>query len=105
MFTEKDVVEFQKTIDGLSEETTDTEAIRLSIRKWELIKAGLIEERGDNNCALCLTNVHSCVSCPVYKKTGQGYCSGTPYMDYDCFSSDREEQAEAEIVFLKNLLC
>lgn len=60
------------------------EAIRQSIIHWREVAKETWRARIDitsKSCALCkeYRNGRDCSACPVYKKTGQNMCVGTPY--------------------------
>lgn len=94
-------------------------ALQDSIKKWEMIRAGELEDEGCLNCPLC-TLFHSntgrdthCEGCPVKEKSGKPYCFGTPYtkwqnlcLDNAWFADTPQKKAQAtrEITFLKSLL-
>lgn len=94
------------------------EALKGSIAKWEAIVAGTGEDKGDENCPLCL-KFHichrsepgrGCDGCPV-AGAGHRSCEDTPYEKYadamNRASPDHEvanQAALAEIDFLKSLL-
>lgn len=99
-------------------------ALRNSIEKWKLLEAGLGEDRGPDNCALCKefrTLQHEgygldvlCYGCPVFAATGQHACRGTPYEEWenaeqlhddkDLSSEELKPFARAEREFLESLL-
>jgi hypothetical protein len=93
-------------------------ALKGSIRKWEKIVAGMGGDRGPANCALCemFLHEHACRGCPVYSRTGQEGCRGTPYDDWkgrrhphgqnEVFATTPhyKSAARAEVRFLKSLL-
>lgn len=100
-------------VTPLSEETMPAatlEALRGSIAKWEAIVSGTGTDEGAENCALCRlfhTDYREdgglgCHGCPVRARTGRPLCMGSPYDD--CHESPTEEQAQAELDFLKSLL-
>ena len=88
------------------------EALKGSIRKWEGIVAGTIQDKGPTNCPLCYKFIfQECVGCPVRKATKQTHCQGTPYVeykvaedDYGGDSDDAKEAAQRELDFLKSLI-
>jgi len=53
-------------------------ALKGSIRKWEKIVNGTGVDFGDANCPLCKLFL-VCEDCPIFLKTGQDGCKGTPY--------------------------
>ena len=88
---------------------TDLVALKASIEKWERRAAGVHEGTlGAKACPLC--NIYNnkpnlydnCVGCPVFKKTGLRYCSGTPYNKY--YAERTVAHAKEEVAFLKSLL-
>ena len=61
-----------------------TAALEASIEHWQknataAIPAGASVSGAD--CALCRVNTHSCKTCPVFERTGQGACEGTHYYE------------------------
>lgn len=92
----------------------DTEtlaALRGSIAKWRAIVEGTGEDKGIDNCPLCLkfnsrypAKNLGCNGCPVYQRTGQDSCSGTPYDEYLSDKRGTTELAQAELDFLISLL-
>lgn len=55
-------------------------ALMGSIQKWENIVAGTQEDRGLEDCPLCmLFHYDTCDGCPVKSKTGMDGCKGSPY--------------------------
>jgi hypothetical protein len=94
--------------DAMDAETL--EALRGSIKKWEGVIAGTVEEQGSANCPLCQRFVDGqCRGCPVMQSTGQKYCQGSPYHSYVDAEEDEDddgmaEQAKNELDFLKSLL-
>ena len=102
-------------------------AIRGSITKWEAIVSGTGEDEGATNCPCCqmfylVANQENCTGCPIAEHTGNQYCEGSPYEDWDeytqvhntshIFTDDEEgiinpaglRYAQAELDFLKMLL-
>jgi len=94
-------------------------ALKGSIAKWKAIVAGTGEDRGNDNCPLCLEfwlKKRSCAQCPVAIATGKWGCEDSPYEDWDeawsddidaariATTSDLIELAQAELDFLKSLL-
>ena len=103
-------------------------ALKESIEKWKRLTN--IETMNDinigpENCALCsLYHIYphedyedkSCISCPVYEKTGYGYCADTPYENvqaildewsddsWDNYRKQFQQAANDEMEFLKSLL-
>lgn len=93
------------------------EALRGSIAKWQERAAGKNTRASAESCPLCrLFNTPkkeiertACDGCPVAEKTGQSYCDGTPYEDYQIArhrddDSGRIDAAKRELEFLKSLL-
>lgn len=64
-------------------------ALQGSIKKWNKIAAGKLEDEGIHNCPLCKI-FHSrhvpwgakCRGCPVEVNTGRPGCYGTPYDEW-----------------------
>lgn len=101
-------------------------ALKGSIAKWEAIVAGTGRDAGTKNCPLCKLFYFKkmCGGCPVFEKTQEPYCSGTPHQELadlplmgaysskgiaisDIAENSREhglELAKAELEFLKSLL-
>lgn len=82
-------------------------ALRGSIKKWEGIVAGTMEDYGEDNCPLCkLFLKQNCEGCPVYARTHHEGCYETPYRE--TLKADGKEEydrlAQAELDFLKSLL-
>jgi len=100
--------------------TNTLKALKGSIRKWEGIVAGKLEDDGSDNCPLCRLFLHSgstyCAGCPVSTKTGLTFCNGTPYQNEwipifqdgsykrTVFDDETRDAAQAELDFLKSLL-
>jgi len=90
-------------------------ALKGSIAKWEAIVAGTGEDLGVKNCPLCQEFPDiDCTGCPVRERTGQPFCGGSPYQQWDD-ETDRAETrraatprlvalAQAELDFLRSLL-
>jgi hypothetical protein len=92
--------------------------VKGSIRKWENVLYKNKEERGAADCPLCAKfNVERsgrcCVTterppytlkCPVYEKTGEKVCTGTPYEDWEDFEleNDRGELYHPTRIVNKN---
>jgi hypothetical protein len=73
------------------------QALKGSIDKWYKIADGTGVDEGVNNCPLCEKFEGSrCTRCPVYKKTGKGYCRGTPYR---LWARHQEQHQEQHIAF------
>jgi hypothetical protein len=89
--------------------TPDTQAaLERSIAKWQGIVAGTTRDLGPSNCGLCQLFLNaSCKGCPVFERTGQTSCRGTPYSDYtviDEIAPDRAlDAAKREVEFLESL--
>lgn len=73
-----------------------------SIKKWKAIADGTGLDFGNENCPLCHefydganTFVDNCLDCPIFKKTGQPYCRGTPYSNF-CKCVDADQYAETK---------
>jgi hypothetical protein len=94
-------------------------ALRGSIAKWEAIVAGTGDDKGHLNCSLCQifhtlyrddADSASCSGCPVFERTGETFCDGTPYGDYiNAFDlgagpGEIDRLAQAELDFLRSLL-
>jgi len=100
-------------------------ALRKSIKKWEDIVAGVGEDKGVENCALCerfyKRDSAKCNSdgelCPVAEATGEPFCNNSPYDDWCVFNEDNNRwwpyratddesimYAVLELEFLKSLL-
>jgi len=107
-----------KLVDGVvglnkpfPDNITDKEALKLSLEKWYFIrdmkkKRKYVRADGSNTCALCFIHP-GCCACPIYKKTQETRCDGTPYSD---LLGDRNEDGsfktkhiKAEIKFLEGL--
>lgn len=61
-------------------------ALKGSVRKWERIVDGRGADNGTYNCPLCkmfLLGEMRCAGCPVKEASGQSYCRGTPYENWD----------------------
>ena len=60
-------------------------AIQKSIEHWVRMRDdnyGIGEEPDVDNCPLCkLFYAGDCVKCPIFLKTGEKLCGGTPYGD------------------------
>ena len=90
-------------------------ALEGSIKKWEAIVAGTGVDAGPKNCPLCQAfhedflspdnKGNGCRGCPVYEKTGEYGCGGSPYDAYEDTDDEEEKQyaAEQELEFLKSL--
>jgi hypothetical protein len=98
------------------------EALKASIAKWERnaeAKTRFEYRTGDDDCPLCELFIYpgNCEGCPVFDRTGERFCRGTPYIKAsnarmrwgaDPKSPDAPERAHAaardEVAFLKSLL-
>lgn len=93
------------------------EALYGSVTKWEEILAGTRENRGSEDCPLCLLFYRNyCEGCPVMARTGKTHCTGTPFVPYanyisaveagfrEAKESERQLLAKRELDFLKSLL-
>jgi hypothetical protein len=91
--------------------------LRASIAHWTRLATGKRrknESIGAYDCALCvrfILRVDSCVECPVFLKTGQPGCAGTPYNKarIACYmhgldSPQFRAAAARMLAFLKSLL-
>ena len=85
-------------------------ALKGSIKKWEKIVAGTGTDEGLDNCPLCKVFYadFTCQDCPVYKKTGQILCAGSPYTEYAKWEmvddAKAMKYAKEELKFLRSLL-
>lgn len=103
-------------------------ALQKSIAHWERVATGNRQPDelvGGGWCDLCTEFNHSmswnkrCKGCPVYEKTGEQFCAGTPWVEIErvldgrCGEEatadwlDTDEAAELaakELAFLKSLL-
>lgn len=107
-------------------------ALQGSIKKWEDIRDGTGGDMGRHNCPLCelyytfdpYIASTCCSGCPVFEKTNQIWCHGTPYERWsklesalideaydnphgvmDHIDSNKARQiAQDEVDFLKSLL-
>ena len=62
------------------------EALEASIDHWENIVDCTEYSDGTHNCALCsLYYGDNCEDCPIYKKTGQIFCSSSPFYDFEIY--------------------
>ena len=112
-----------------SKMSTETlEALEGSICKWDLICQGVEVNEGVDNCPLCNLyytgpdRYYTCNGCPVFNKTQEITCGGTPYVACESLGiliplsafvsmsnvnegyAKAVELAEAELVFLLGLL-
>lgn len=83
------------------------EALAGSIKKWEDIILGKIEDNGSRNCPLCEKFYsEDCNGCPVKEKTNKTLCSDSPYQDWGGNKKVNSENiylAYKELEFLRNL--
>lgn len=102
-------------------------ALQGSIKKWEGVVNGTIQDLGCNNCALCIRfssgvcqtgeepeEVDDAETCPVKLHTGLESCAGTPYVQWahqvipyggrEAHNEEDKNLAQAEVDFLKSLL-
>jgi hypothetical protein len=67
---------------------TVRQAFEKSILKWELIVKGWDTYNSIETCGLCDlyfehgNDEESCVGCPIFERTGEKYCGGSPYNNY-----------------------
>lgn len=63
---------------------TKLQALKKSEQKWADIHAGTGTDQGQDNCSLCFKykRGHDCTGCPVFEKTNQINCRGTPYQKW-----------------------
>jgi hypothetical protein len=101
------------------------EALKGSIKKWEDIRDGLIDDKGTRNCPLCkmfsvADPIDDCVGCPIAEAVDDIHCYGTPYSVFNAFDNKftmplteltneddiamRRRLAQDEIDFLASLL-
>ena len=82
-------------------------AIKGSIKKWDMVSH--LETDGDrrSNCPLCTLywakglTASRCCDCPIYEKTGEVECRGTPFYKWHCDKTS--DNAEAFRDWLKDL--
>lgn len=105
----------------LSKEQTD--ALKKSVKKWELIVDGKASDKGEDNCECCnlYAKDYGCPSCPVAIEADRDGCDGTPWIlwnDYQqesdrhwwsgggtkVFDDHSKQLAQAELDFLKGIL-
>jgi len=86
--------------------------LKESIKKWEGIVAGTMEDDGINNCACCakffffLAYEHCCYYCPIAWFSGAKGCNATPYIEF-CDAEDafgEGSAARAELAYLQEVL-
>lgn len=94
------------------------DALKKSIAHWERLRDGSPNDRPTcSQCALCKLFIKDgCIECPVFHKTGNKGCSGTPYweawrsynhlmnMDGTRIAKSWMTLAQEEVDFLKSLL-
>lgn len=96
------------------------EALKASIAKWERnaeAKTPAEFKIGEADCPLCELFIYPdrCEGCPVFEKTGERFCKGTPYInahsaayEWRIGSKAAADRAHAaardEVAFLKSLL-
>lgn len=93
-------------------------ALEGSIRKWEGIVTGSVEDHGEDNCPLCKLFRKAdvgCTRCPVKKATGKDWCKGSPYQRWlhltdgnvtvgrSCGEAINPQQKRAALVMLRFL--
>jgi hypothetical protein len=98
--------------------TTKEEAFLISIAKWRMIVKQLREDWVINDtgsthtCGLCIKYLDTdeyrhrpCFHCPIFQKTGERWCDGTPIKQFEDahFSWEKLEIAEQELKFLEDL--
>jgi len=64
-------------------------AIKGSIDNWDSIAAG--KEGAKRSCPLCVLYGMCSRGCPIYMKTGEEHCRGTPYRDYIKAKENQQE--------------
>jgi hypothetical protein len=80
------------------------EAIKGSVYKWRDIAWQDGVDGGPSDCPLCKLFFHlGCEGCPIYEKTGNKRCVGTPYEDYFYSLGGKKAFAEDEFLFLMRL--
>ena len=87
-------------------------ALKQSILKWEGIVAGTEKDFGVLNCALCKRFFDTGCKlrgerCPVYEKTGQTQCDGSPYhnfVDLDELDEPTKKQTKARNALAVDML-
>ena len=87
--------------------------LEVSIAKWEDIAKGKdMDDFGGYNCALCYViqrGDNICKGCPIFEKTGETDCWGTPFEKYEDAWDNRANKrtlkaiAKKELEFLKSL--
>lgn len=91
--------------------------LKLTIEKWQDIVTGKGKDNCRDNCALCetyrvseveerkQTSSEHCSSCPVKHKTGQPFCQGSPWPNYNSSHDTKAKQTHAlEVLeYLKSL--
>jgi hypothetical protein len=99
--------------------TKTIKALKASIAHWREMRDDRksLDGPGSDYCALCalfFRQKNRCVGCPIYKRTEQRFCRGTPYREARVFWLDRlwngrtwdawQRAATKEIRFLESLL-
>ncbi len=96
-------------MEGNTLDETTRDALEGSIRKWEGIVAGTMQDEGRDNCPLCdLYWSLDCAGCPVKARSGHAFCANTPYFHYarvhNVGMTDLEgPAAQKELEFLRSL--
>lgn len=96
------------------------EALKASIAKWERnaeAKTPTEYRIGESDCPLCSLFIYPdrCEGCPVFDRTGERFCKGTPYIvasslrtwwsaGDEGFRRRANAAARDEVAFLKSLL-
>ncbi len=74
------------------------QALKESALAWRIRAAGVISKPNAENCPLCKLhnrpeqfitfkeNDARCLQCPIYLKTGERFCEGTPYKHYNNYT-------------------
>lgn len=92
--------------DMMTQDSSEINATRLAIEKWELVRDGADITVGMSTCALCYKHKGRCDDCPISDYTGKTGCNGTPIDGYD----DDEDETDVEdiskemVLFLKRIL-
>ena len=84
------------------------QALKESALAWRIRAAGIISKPKAQNCPLCKlhnTPTHSdssnCLKCPIYQKTGDRFCEGTPYKHYSNYCRFLENLSDKDIAEMK----
>lgn len=88
---------------------TKSEALELSIKKWQEIVNGTGIDMGVLNCELCykyytpvdvstLQKARCAKECPVRKNAGDQYCNNTPYVEWSVHQRIRHEREDVKQV-------